>query len=115
MLRSSDVLLAPQRKEVTDFVMPSKLLAYFTSGRPVIACANPDSEIGRVFSEYGAGVLVEPENAAALARAILMLKDDPLKASDLGRRGFDFVLANHDHAVVRDRYYRPLFEKDYTT
>src|SRR5262249_58295907 len=44
-LNVADIHLLPQRREASDLVTPSKLLAILASGRPVIATAPPESEI----------------------------------------------------------------------
>jgi colanic acid biosynthesis glycosyl transferase WcaI len=77
-LNVADIHLLPQRRDASDLVMPSKLLAMLATGRPVVATALPDSEISRTLVD--AGVVVPPEDPPALAAAIRML------AADLGRR-----------------------------
>src|SRR5262249_1498884 len=52
-LNVADIHLLPQRRDVSDLVMPSKLLAMLATGRPVIATAPTVSEIGRTLTEAG--------------------------------------------------------------
>jgi colanic acid biosynthesis glycosyl transferase WcaI len=77
-LNVADIHLLPQRRDASDLVMPSKLLAMLATGRPVVATALPDSEIARTLVD--AGIVVPPEDPPALATAIRLL------AVDLGRR-----------------------------
>ena len=114
MLSSADVLLAPQRKEVRDIVMPSKLIAYLTSSRPVIASAHEDSEVARELSQHSAGIVCPPEDVQALVDAILKLRAEPKTAAALGAAGRQYVLSTFDHAVVKERFYRPLFGEPVT-
>ena len=41
-LRAADVLLVSERETVADMSLPSKLLAYFSAGRPIVAVVRPD-------------------------------------------------------------------------
>lgn len=109
MLTSADVLLAPQRKEVVDIVVPSKMIAYLTSKKPVLASAHAESEIARMLKENDAGVIIEPENVETMVEAILALKEDRQRGLEIGKRGYEFVSANFAHEVVKERFYKPLF------
>jgi len=65
------------------------------------ACGVPVVQPRRgVFPEIieatGGGLLVEPDNPAALARGILDLHRDPETSAELGRRGRDGVRAHYD-------------------
>jgi len=109
MLSSADVLVVSQRKEVVDIVLPSKLLAYFASGRSVVVCANPQSEAAKILRENKLGMVVPPDDPQALAEAILYLRAHSQEAEENGRRGYDYVLSNFDEDVVKAAYYKPLF------
>ena len=75
--------LLPQIAGAADLVLPSKLPNMLASGRPVIATAAPGTGL---FDEVrDCGLLVEPGDAAALARAIGQLCDDPALRIRLGR------------------------------
>ena len=109
MLSSADVLLAPQKKEILEVALPSKILAYLCSRKPIIAAAHEASEVARVLTENQAGLVVEPEDPVSIAEKILELKDNPVKAREQGERGYAFVSSRFDHTVVKESYYRPLF------
>ena len=108
-LSSADLLLAPQRREVVDVLVPSKVLTYFASGRPVLASAHPDSELARLITDNDAGMVVPPGDVDAMAEAILFLRAHPLTAHEMGGRGYNVVSSRHAHHIVREKYYRPLF------
>jgi colanic acid biosynthesis glycosyl transferase WcaI len=55
-----------------------------SSGRPVVATAHPETELGRVVATCG--VVVEPEQPEALAAAIAKLAADATLRADLGTR-----------------------------
>ena len=81
-LNIGDVHVLPQRRDATDLVMPSKLGAMLASGKPVVATVPTDSQVAAVLA--GAGIVVPPENAAALAGAIDTLAKDPARRRVLG-------------------------------
>ena len=51
--------------------MPSKTWSIMACDTPIIAAFDTDSELADVIARANAGVAVEPENADALAEAIL--------------------------------------------
>jgi len=75
LLGLADIHLLPQSPEAEDLVLPSKLTGMLSSGRPIIATCRADTEIASVVSQCG--IVVAPENAEALAKAIELLADDP--------------------------------------
>jgi len=75
LLGLADIHLLPQSPEAEDLVLPSKLTGMLSSGRPIIATCRADTEIASVVSQCG--IVVAPENADALAKAIVLLADDP--------------------------------------
>ena len=73
LLAAADIHLVVQRRLAADLVMPSKLANIMAAGRPFIATATAATELGRVTAESQAGLLVPPEDAGALAQAVLRL------------------------------------------
>ena len=105
LLGLADLHLLPQRADAEDLVMPSKLTGMLASGRPVVATARADTEIGRVVS--GCGVIVPPGSPEALTAAIADLAAHPARRSEMG-------LAARRHAeqyIARDEVLRQ-FESD---
>ncbi|MGI4816340.1 MAG: glycosyltransferase WbuB [Janthinobacterium lividum] len=90
LLGLADIHLLPQRADAADLVMPSKLTGMLASGRPVIATAHPDTEVGRAVSECG--VIVAPERGDLLARAILDLAENRVRRVALGRQARDYAV-----------------------
>jgi len=79
LLAASDICLVTQRKAVSDIVFPSKVVTYLAAGCPVIASVNGASEVANAIRESGAGLVVEPENPAALRDAIHVLRTASLE------------------------------------
>ena len=84
LLAAADALLVTLSAHETfaDFV-PSKLIDFMAAGRPVILSAAGES--ARLVSDADAGIVVPPEDPAALASAIERLRDDPGEGERLAR------------------------------
>jgi colanic acid biosynthesis glycosyl transferase WcaI len=84
LLGLADIHLLPQRADAADLVMPSKLTGMLSSGRPVIAGARPDTELGQVVAHCGK--LAVPDDAASFAAAVESLAAQPDLRQALGLR-----------------------------
>jgi len=101
LLNMADIHLLPQLRGATDLVMPSKLAAMLASGRPVIAGADPGTEIASVVE--GCGVVTEPECAAGFAQAILALAHDDARRHALGAAARAYAERALDATALFDR------------
>jgi len=82
LLSTADVHLLPQKAQVSDLVLPSKLAGMLASGRPVIAMAAAGT--GIALEVEGAGLVIPPGDAQALAAAVTRLAGDATLRSRLG-------------------------------
>ena len=89
LLNLADIHLLPQKPEAADLVMPSKLTGIFASGKPVVAIADPCTEIGRVVN--GRGIIVKPGDIEGFANAIVELADQPNEREKIGRAGRSYA------------------------
>ncbi|MFC9242865.1 glycosyltransferase [Streptomyces sp. NPDC057136] len=94
ILAAADVLAVTQRASVLDMSVPSKLTSYFVSGRPVVASVADEGGTADEVRRSGAGVLVAPEDPAALLAAVRKLTEDATAAEALGAQGPQYV-AHH--------------------
>lgn len=102
LLNLADIHLLPQRADAADLVMPSKLTGMLASGRPVVATALPDTQLGRVIA--GCGVLVPPGDGAALATAIATLAADPPRRRALGVTARTYAEKNLAQGAIMRRF-----------
>lgn len=93
MLQAADVLIVNQRGTVGDMAFPSKLTSYFPAGRPIIAAVEARSDTAQEIEAAGAGVIVPPEDSAALAVEICNLKRDRQRSDELGKSGKRYATA----------------------
>ncbi|HEX5662528.1 MAG TPA: glycosyltransferase WbuB [Xanthomonadaceae bacterium] len=106
LLGLADIHLLPQRADAADLVMPSKLTGMLSSGRPVVAGARFETELGKVASECG--IAVPPDDAKAFAAAVLSLASQPELRSELGRHARTFAETRFDRDAVLAQFERDL-------
>jgi glycosyltransferase involved in cell wall biosynthesis len=104
LMAGADALLVHLRNsELSNWVVPSKTLAYLASGKPIVMAMQ--GAAADLTQEAGAGVLVEPENAPALADALRKLANaSDEERESMGRRGRDYLERNLAKEVVISRY-----------
>jgi colanic acid biosynthesis glycosyl transferase WcaI len=104
MLSAADVLALPQKAEVVDIVIPSKLLTYMAGGRPIVGSVHPQSEAGRVVRRAEAGLVTPPGDSSAFADAVLSLHRDRALAARLGANARRFAEQHFARDRVLSRY-----------
>jgi glycosyltransferase involved in cell wall biosynthesis len=96
----ADVMLVTLKKEpIFGLTVPAKVQSYLACAKPIVAAL--EGEGARVLIESGAGIAVEPENAAMLAEAVLTLANTP--AADrraMGENGLAYFRAHFDRAKL---------------
>ncbi len=94
LLRSASVLVAPtSASPVVRTAYMSKIPVYLSSGTAVVA-TNVNEEVAWTLQDGRNGLLVPPDNPAALAGAIGRLLENPSLRRELGERGRRFVEEN---------------------
>jgi colanic acid biosynthesis glycosyl transferase WcaI len=101
LLNLADIHVLPQRGGAADLVMPSKLGGMLASGRAIVAMACPGTELYDVVAPRG--VVVPPEDVAALAAAIEALAADPARRIALGIAAREFAERTLSSATVLGR------------
>lgn len=104
MLAAADVGLIVQKQNVVSFNMPSKTQVLLASGRPVIASVPHSGSAAKAIEKSRGGVVVEPENPAALAEQILELHKNPEQAELLGKQGRQYALERYSFEQALNQY-----------
>ena len=104
VLTATDVALIPQRPEVRDRVVPSKLLRLLAGGVPIVAAAHQDSGFAEVLRASGGGEVVPCGEAAAAWQAVRVLRESPDRRANMGRRGRDYVATLFGRDAVLSTY-----------
>jgi colanic acid biosynthesis glycosyl transferase WcaI len=84
--------------------MPSKIYEIMASGRPLLASADPGSDVRALVDTTGCGLSVDPEDADQLADALLALYGDPARCEEMARRGRQCAEHNHSREAVGAHY-----------
>jgi colanic acid biosynthesis glycosyl transferase WcaI len=104
----ADVALVSLRAEVILEAVPSKAYSIMSSGRPMIATVQSDTQIAYLIEQANCGIRVEPGDPKALAEAILELfLNEPLRTV-MGRNGRAFVVENYSRKVAARKYQKLL-------
>jgi colanic acid biosynthesis glycosyl transferase WcaI len=108
LLGAADIHLLPQRKDAADLVMPSKLTGILASGKPLICASPEDTELASVVANCG--VLTPPEDAGAMADALLKLAQDPARRTVLGAAGRTYARNWLDAETIFRRFEEALLQ-----
>ena len=108
LLNAADIHLLPQRAGAADLVMPSKLTGMLSSGRPVIATADPGTQVARVVSGdtpgTACGLVVAAEDPAALHAAVERLIADPALRAQLGANARCYAVRHLGRQQVLEQF-----------
>jgi glycosyltransferase involved in cell wall biosynthesis len=107
LLAAADALLINQASGIRDSVLPSKLLTYMASGRPVVAAAHPKSATADLVRLSGCGVLVgpgRPELLAAELRAMASGGRDLGQLAAMGSSGRTYVEQHFERRTILRRW-----------
>lgn len=106
LLNLADVHLLPQRADVADLLMPSKLLGMLSSGRPVLATTFLDTQLGQLLEDCGE--LAPPGDSLALANTLERMIADPARCAVQGRKGRLHAESLFDYNRILVRFEREL-------
>ena len=93
VLGAADVLLLPTQGEQSLVSVPSKLISYMLSGRPVLAMVLGNSDTAKLITAATAGWVIPPDDPAETAAALKVIAAsarEDLRAA--GARGLDYAL-----------------------
>jgi glycosyltransferase involved in cell wall biosynthesis len=96
------LLVTLKRDPIFSLTIPSKVQSYMACGRPILASL--DGEGARIIEEAQAGVVVPPEDASALAAAVLRLSGMPSPDREqLGQNGRRYFLQEFERDALLAR------------
>jgi glycosyltransferase involved in cell wall biosynthesis len=102
LLSAADAAIIPLRKlEIFKGALPSKMFDSWACELPVLLSV--DGEARRVMKESQGGIFVEPEDPAALAQAILDLRDQPELRRQMGKNGRAFTEQHYSRQTQAEK------------
>jgi colanic acid biosynthesis glycosyl transferase WcaI len=87
VLATGDVHLVPLRRGLGRVSVPSKTYSILAAGRPLVAAIDVDSEVSRIVTRTGCGVVVAPDDTPAFVEAIRAVLRTPDLGAGMGRAG----------------------------
>jgi len=108
-INSADVGLATLRNsKFAHGAIPTKMLTYMACERPVVLGIQGEAE--EIIRDAQAGIAVEPENPQQLASALLRLHNNRDLATEMGRRGREFVVRHFSRKDQAERLEKALLK-----
>jgi glycosyltransferase involved in cell wall biosynthesis len=102
-ISASDACLVLLKKtDVFKTVIPTKMLEFMSCARPVIL--GVDGQARQIVEAAGAGLVIEPENAEALVKAINQLSANRELGAALGQKGREYILQNFSRHSTAGKY-----------
>lgn len=108
LLSSADVHVVIQRGVSAGANLPSKIASYLASGRPIVASIDLRTAAAELLRASGGALLVPPDSAADLARAMRTLNDRPELRAELGQSGRRYAVKHLAMGPVLERFEREL-------
>ncbi len=103
VMMAGDVHIVTVRRGLEGVVVPSKLYSIFAAGRPVLAVAPASTDAARIVTKTGCGMFADPDDPAAVAAALIQLRNDPARLSQMGVRARE-VAAKYARVDELDRF-----------
>jgi colanic acid biosynthesis glycosyl transferase WcaI len=104
VLASGDVLIAMIEPDAAFYSVPSKVLSYLCSGRPIVLAADKRNLAATILQRCGAGVVVDPRDTAGFVAAIRHYLCNEVVRNEAGALGRDYADRMFDVSVIADRF-----------
>jgi colanic acid biosynthesis glycosyl transferase WcaI len=91
---------------VAGCIVPNKVYGIMAAGRPFIASMESDAEAARTAREHGCGMVIPPDDPAALAEAIRWCRSHPNELACMGANARAALLAHYDRSIATHRFER---------
>ena len=104
IMEASDALLVHlKRAPIADWVIPTKVFAYLSAGKPILMAMG--GAAAEMVKDSGASIIIRPEDVAALSQGIHSLRDlSPESRALMGRRGQEYLATNFSKLMVLAQY-----------
>jgi len=106
-ISASDACLVLLKKsDIFKTVIPTKLLEFMSCAQPVIL--GVDGQARHLVEEASAGIVIEPENSAALVAAIQQLRANRDLGRSMGQKGREYIVKSFSRASTAEKYIKVL-------
>jgi glycosyltransferase involved in cell wall biosynthesis len=104
VLASGDVLMAMIEPDAATYSVPSKVLSYLCSGRPIVLAANANNLAARTVKRASAGTVVDPRDTSRFVAAVRHYLHDREARKEAGSRARRYADATFDIERIADRF-----------
>jgi colanic acid biosynthesis glycosyl transferase WcaI len=101
-LNACDIAIISFVPNMSGVSVPSRMYNVMAAGKPIIAVADPDSELARVIKEEGLGWVIPPGSSKAVSSLLLSVSRRPADLLEMGMRARRAVLEKYTlrHAIA---------------
>jgi glycosyltransferase involved in cell wall biosynthesis len=104
VLASGDVLIAMIDSDAASYSVPSKVLSYLCSGRPIVLAADARNLAAKIIRRSGAGLVVDPQDTSAFVGAVRHFLNDADARKVAGVNGRAYADKMFDVGLIADRF-----------
>lgn len=104
LLIFADIHLLPQKENVSDLVMPSKLTGMLASGSPTITTAREGTDLAKIVGKCG--IVTPPDDAVAFYEALKFLVNSSKDRLKLGKIARSFAEKELDRNVILNNFFK---------
>jgi len=101
---AADVSFVSQAPGTSNDGIPSKVYRIMACGRPVIACTDADSDLSRLITQSGGGIVVTAGDSKALAQGIMKVYENKDEWIQRGDKARSYVVANFSRDSICQKY-----------
>lgn len=101
---ASDLCLVPLASNTGSDAVPSKVYRIMACARPVLACAESDSDLAELIGMAQCGSIVAPGSAEIIVKAIGDAMRNPAACAAMGQAGRTHVLAHYAREAISAQY-----------
>jgi colanic acid biosynthesis glycosyl transferase WcaI len=101
---SSNLCLVPLALNAGSDAVPSKVYRIMACARPVLACADPFSDLAELVRLAQCGTVVSPGSPESLAQAVTAAMRDPSACTAMGQAGRGHVMVHYSRASISAQY-----------
>jgi colanic acid biosynthesis glycosyl transferase WcaI len=109
-LASADVLVAVLDGEGGSYCVPSKILTYMCSGRPILLSISRGNLAAQIIERQAAGLVVAPNDLEGFVRAAEQLLSNSLLRTQLGHNARLYAETHFDIERLTDRFENIMFQ-----
>jgi colanic acid biosynthesis glycosyl transferase WcaI len=104
LLNACDVAVISFIPGMSGVSVPSRMYSIMAAGKPIIAVADEDSELGMVVREEGIGWVVPPDRPELLTEVVLKSKCESGAVQEMGKRARRAAERKYSFAKVLESY-----------